>query len=286
MNFSITRKNSGVISWEDSQVAYICENYQNGETIKSLSDKFKTSPQAIRTLLRKNEIELKGNTQGYPRNSHFFKQIDTPQKAYWLGFLYADGSVSSRNNEVEISLKDLEHLQKFQKAIEATNHRIQKVEDNRFLKLAVFYHFAIKDKNLHDDLISFGCVPNKTYIDLNIPDLKEELISHFIRGYFDGDGSLHWLKGTQNYRVSFAGCKTLLEDIKKAIGKENLSVRREMNGDREKQVFALQIAGRYNVVNLLNYMYKDSTEEMRLDRKYDLYLQALNWGASSLNSQE
>lgn len=271
---TITRKNGGVIVWSIDQVNYIRDEYINqNSSLQSLSEEFKVSPEALRNMMRRNKIELKGCKQGYPRNEHYFTNIDTPDKAYWLGMLYADGCVIEKHYEVSISLIDKEHVEKFKNAIGAINHKIGEYHDKRWTEEKIIYVFSIKDSQLASDLIKWGCVPNKTLIINKIPNIPRDYVSHFLRGYFDGDGSLHYLKGTDNYRISFTcGNADFLKDVKKELG-VNISLGHRKNSS----ACQLQITGRHQVERILNYLYKDSKEEIRLNRKYQKYLDCLEW---------
>ena len=271
--FTIVRTNRGTIAWSGEQVAYIIDEYINkGTSLAELGRRFKCSPAALRYLIRKKGYQLQGQKRGYPRDEYAFHNIDSAEKAYWLGFMYADGCVHSKTNEISINSKDKEHIEKFKKFLKSPNHKIQKVNDNRWQSESICYYFGIKDRQLHDDLIKWGCIPNKSLLLTCIPNIPRDYVSHFIRGYFDGDGSLHYLKKTNNYRISFSGTVDFLKDIRKELHKENLSIRQQKNN-----VPQLQIAGRKQVINILNYMYKDSTKDTRLDRKYALYLDCLKW---------
>lgn len=274
MDYTITRMNGGVIAWTDEQVAYIIDKYVNENySLKQLGKEFGCSYGTIRNLLNKHHIASRGNKQGYPRNEFYFNKIDTPEKAYWLGFLYADGCTHNGSSEVSIQLTDKEHIEKFKQAIGAINHKIVEIHDTRWENAKTLYMFSIKDKQLHADLCKWGCVPNKTFLINKIPNIPRDYVSHFLRGYFDGDGSLHYLKSTNNFRISFTcGSVEFLEDIQKELG-TSLSIRNEKGTNSNY----LQISGRHQVERILNYLYKDSTESMRLDRKYDLYLQCLEW---------
>lgn len=274
--FTLVRSNSGTISWSEDQVAYILDEYYNkGVSLKELSRRFKTSPASIRFMLRKRGHQTLGPKNKYPRNEFAFHNIDSKETAYWLGFMYADGCVHSGNNEISMNSKDKEHIEKFKKFLQCPNHKITEVKDNRWQHESVYYQFSIRDQQLHDDLIKWGCIPNKSLLLTKIPNIPRDFVSHFIRGYFDGDGSLHFLKGTNNYRLSFSGTVDFLTDIKKELHKEKLTIQQQTNN-----VPQIQIAGKKQVVNILNYMYQDSTEDIRLDRKYALYLDCLKWGAS------
>lgn len=271
--YTITRINGGVIAWTDEQVAYIIDKYINKNySLKQLGKEFGCSYGTIRNLLNKHHIKSRGSKQGYPRNEFYFSKIDTEEKAYWLGFLYADGCVHSNSYEISVNITDKEHVKKFQKAIEAINHKITITNDKRWENAKTLYQFSIKDKQLHEDLTKWGCIPQKSLKIDKIPNIPRDFVSHFIRGYFDGDGSLHYLKGTNNYRISFVGTQSFLMDIQKEL-QTNVSLYFGSSG----KAYNLQISGRKQVERILNYIYQDSTEQTRLDRKYQTYLNCLEW---------
>ena len=271
--YSITRTNGGVIAWTDDQVAYIVDKYVNNNyTLKQLASEFGCSYGSIRNLLNKQGIASRGNKNGYPRNELYFNLINTPQKAYWLGFLYADGCVHNNSNEISINITDKDQVEKFKEAIGAINHKITETKDKRFENAKTLYQFSIRDAQLHADLEKWGCITQKSLQLKTIPNIPRNYVSHFIRGYFDGDGSLHYLKGTDNFRISFIGTKEFLTEIQKEIG-TNVSLQHGASG----QAYTLQISGRKQVERILNYLYKDSSPDMQLTRKYNSYLDCLEW---------
>lgn len=271
--YTITRGKGGVIAWTDEQVAYIINKYLNENyTLKQLGKEFNCSYQTIRNLLNKHKIKSRGNKQGYPRDEFYFNKIDTEEKAYWLGFLYADGCVHSNNYEISVNITDREHVEKFKTAIKAFNHSITEIQDKRFQNAKTLYQFSIKDKQLHQDLIKWGCIPQKSLLINKIPNIPRDYVSHFLRGYFDGDGSLHYLRGTNNYRISFVGTKDFLNDIQKEL-QTNVSLQSNIAG----KAYVLQITGRRQVERILNYLYNNSKENNRLNRKYQKYLDCLDW---------
>ena len=271
--YTITREKGGVIAWTDEQVAYIINKYLNENyTLKQLGKEFNCSYPTIRNLLNKHKIKSRGNKQGYPRDEFYFNKIDTEEKAYWLGFLYADGCVHSNNYEISVNITDREHVEKFKTAIKAFNHSITEIQDKRFQNAKTLYQFSIRDKQLHQDLIKWGCIPQKSLLINKIPNIPRDYVSHFLRGYFDGDGSLHYLRGTNNYRISFVGTKDFLNDIQKEL-QTNVSLQSNIAG----KAYVLQIAGRRQVERILNYLYNNSKENNRLNRKYQKYLDCLDW---------
>ena len=130
----------------------------------------------------------------------------------------------------------------------------------------------ITSAELCNSLVNLGIGYNKSHFDLHIPNIPEHLIKHFIRGYFDGDGSLHWLNGTKNFRISFVGTAPFLKDIQKELG---LSLSLGQQKGNQSKYF--QVAGRKQVPMILDYIYKDSDENIRLTRKYKNYLDCLTW---------
>ena len=271
--YTITREKGGVIAWTDEQVAYIINKYLNENyTLKQLGKEFNCSYPTIRNLLNKHKIKSRGNKQGYPRDEFYFNKIDTEEKAYWLGFLYADGCVHSNNYEISVNITDREHVEKFKAAIKAFNHNITEIQDKRFQNAKTLYQFSIRDKQLHQDLIKWGCIPQKSLLINKIPNIPRDYVSHFLRGYFDGDGSLHYLRGTNNYRISFVGTKDFLNDIQKEL-QTNVSLQSNIAG----KAYVLQIAGRRQIERILNYLYNNSKENNRLNRKYQKYLDCLDW---------
>ena len=271
--YTITREKGGVIAWTDEQVAYIINKYLNENyTLKQLGTEFNCSYPTIRNLLNKHKIKSRGNKQGYPRDEFYFNKIDTEEKAYWLGFLYADGCVHSNNYEISVNITDKEHIEKFKAAIKAFNHNITEIQDKRFQNAKTLYQFSIRDKQLHQDLIKWGCIPQKSLLINKIPNIPRDYVSHFLRGQFDGDGSLHYLRGTNNYRISFVGTKDFLNDIQKEL-QTNVSLQSNIAG----KAYVLQIAGRRQIERILNYLYNNSKENNRLNRKYQKYLDCLDW---------
>lgn len=135
-------------------------------------------------LVRKHDFDL-----------DYFESIDTPEKAYWLGFIYADGSLAP-NNTLRIGLhkEAKKHLTKFAKAVGYTGKIRGPDKDGR-------YDLDLTSKKFAEDLRDKGVVENKTFI-VRYPDfLSRELNRHFIRGVFDGDGTITTHKSRYRERV-------------------------------------------------------------------------------------
>lgn len=283
--YTIARKQgTGAIIWSEDQKQYIKQEYVDKDrTLKSLASEFNVQPQAIRNLLRKMNVEIiNKKIRNYPRNSNYFTNIDSSEKAYWLGFMYADGTVSSKTNTIALGLKDQEHVEKFKQAIGAYNNKISVVTDNRFSQPCIMYDFSIRDSQLHDDLIAWGCVSNKSYVEeLRMPNINSEYIWDFLRGFFDGDGCITWSKNNNRYTISWTGNKYFLQDIRKLCQKDKVSIEQNV---KSKITYQFRLSGQQDVLRILTNMYKNATIDTVLERKLIIVNSCLSsLGASPLN---
>ena len=185
------------LSIEDEK--YIIENYNNFST-KDLMLKFNVSKTPILRLLKKNNVVIK-TSKIYDVDETYFEEINNEEKSYWLGFLYADGYV--RHGELRLKLKrgDKKHIELFRDCL-GSNHKIideiGKVVVSGRTYTSEYSSLSIYNTKLVKDLIKHGCTNKKTFT-ITFPELREDLIRHFIRGYFDGDGSIYQNK-TKNLK--------------------------------------------------------------------------------------
>ncbi len=181
-------------------------------------------------IIKRNGREKLVPNKKYTVNDSYFENINSEEKAYWLGFIYADGYIndSHRNKFLELGLSsiDRDHIIKFSKSCES-NHPIKnRVISKNYKKIdgnnCESTHIKIYSTKIVNDLIKIGCGNKKTW-KIVYPDfLKIDLHCHFIRGYFDGDGNIYKPKGGINrYVVSIAGNKLFLEGLNDIL-KNNL----------------------------------------------------------------
>lgn len=282
--FTIARKDgSGAIIWSEDQKRFIIHEYQDKDnTLKAIAEMFQVRPESVRNLLRKENIEITNKKiRNYPRNSNYFNDIDTSEKAYWLGLFYADGTIEKNGNQIALSLKDKEHVEKFKNAINAFNNKIVEIKDNRFSKICYLYEFTIRDKGLHDGLLQHGVLPNKSYQLFGLPQLSDNnLMRHFIRGYYDGDGGLSYkiceIISQSTFTVSLTGNFQFLTELKKFLNREKLSL---SQNSVSKITYQFAMSGRQQVLSFLKWLYQDADESIRLDRKYNKYLELLHYEA-------
>lgn len=206
----------------------------------------------------------------YVCDSHYFDVIDTPAKAYWLGIMFTDGNVSKHTNAVSLNSTDKGMLEAFIKVLNSdypiyTNERSKKNP-----KWKDTYALRIYDEHLKNTLIKKGVVPNKTK-NLSYPKwLSSELNSHFIRGLFDGDGSV-WSSSGRGY-FSITGYLPFLEEVQEVliqeagVNKTKLAPRKESSGD-------IRYGGKVPMKQLYDYLYKDARYFLRRKKeKFEEFL--------------
>lgn len=175
------------------------ELYKSGKTMKEICDIEDTNITTLKKYLKQNNIKIRRenkNSQKWTVNQDYFKIIDTEEKAYWLGFIYADGNVylneKDRRSVFNFNLKGSDEymIEKLKKCISYTGPIFTKKYKNPKYNSAKGIN--VGNKELCINLINLGCVPRKSCI-IKFPTYKQvpqNLYHHFLRGYFDGDGSV------------------------------------------------------------------------------------------------
>lgn len=233
------------------------------------------SIKSIKDYLKEKNLWSGHRSLKYYYDEFFFDKIDTEEKAYWLGFIYADGYLTNEYSVgIEIHEKDINHVEKFRQSLKAES-TVKVYHKNSTFGPQTNCRFVIRSKHMHSILLSYYGSIHKTF-EGHFPKIdREDLVRHVIRGFFDGDGSITGEPKDENHlfcpQISFIGTKETLEYI------ENISGFSWSWGQRfpEKKTNNYQIGcGRVNdCISFLNFMYKDAT--IYLDRKHDRYLNML-----------
>lgn len=270
------------IIFTDEQIAEIINCYVvNKKSLKEVANKFNVNVSVIQRVLKENNINTRSNSinsRKYYADFNYFEKIDTEHKAYWLGFIYADGYISSKQGAsdsvgISLALKDVDHLIKFKNDINATypinNYVSSGYGENDYCRI------LIASNKLAKDLISHGVLKQKTNILSPPTTVPDHLIRHFIRGYFDGDGCLSYYSTRDRYSIKILGTKEFLDFIKDFIYNNiNYNINKYYKRKPEHTVCSLEISSEIKALEFLNIIYADST--ICLERKYNRYLNLCN----------
>lgn len=202
----------------------------------------------------------------YLCNEHYFDEIDTEARAYWLGFIGADGSTSGGLFELPAALKDRLHIERFKQTIDFEGPL--QIEDNdKYSRCKL----RITSPTLVSRLKQLGIVVDK-HLTLPWPDLNEPLLIHYLRGYFDGDGSfaLSTCKDGRTPQITFG----LLGNLQFLTCCQNLIMQRcELRRTKigaegpNQQIYKLAYCGNRQVARIANYIYQDATVYLARKRK-------------------
>lgn len=251
------------------EIEDMIDMYLNGCILKDLEIKYKTSDTTIMALFDKAGIPRRHGI--YECNENFFDEIDTEEKAYYLGLLYADGYNNVERGSIKLVLQeeDIEILNHFNKVTE--NTRPLKIIKNSNIKnnWKDCYEFSICNKHMSKVLEKHGVYQAKS-LRLTFPNwLDKSLYPHFIRGYFDGDG--HISKGKYNYSMSIVGTEVFCSYLQGWLeSKLDIETHLYVSTTIEKTTRTFMITKKEHSKKFFDFIYNDA--HLYLKRKYDVYL--------------
>lgn len=270
-NNKIKKVNRSIFSNEDK--TFIFKNYKS-TTYKEIADKLNFSERQIRHYV---EHYLDNKTRVF--NDRYFQNIDTPTKAYWIGYIYADGYIVYNPNKriYEFGMQ-LQKLDK-QVLIDLNNelggvHEITEghfegfILNNKNITISDSVRLRVYSKNLVEDLMQKNILCNKTYKP-EFPILNTYFID-FLRGYIDGDGCIYVNKFKKYYPTIHITSynKKILNYISNKVYKEyNLKSKVYSETEKKHRIY-FQGKSAYNLMKLLYY----NNSVQKLNRKYEKFL--------------
>lgn len=231
----------------------------------------------VKRVLEEEGVTLRTKSGSGPQKSKYkmnnnYLQTQGRNQAYFIGLIASDGNISSSDNRVELELAsvDLPILEQLRQELELEREiKIYETSSGYVKNKLYFYSAQIKR-----DLISYGVVPNKTYSkSFSFPKkMQKEYIIDYIRGYFDGDGSVK--PSGSNNRPAFQIDGTqlhVLQDMQKYFKEvHSLELRITKQSKTNVQLYRLYCYAD-TAEKVFELMYKDKEETLYLTRKYDKY---------------
>lgn len=239
-------------------------------SLTTLSKKYHCKRETISKYIKLLGFEVINRTTGKHINSNIFDNIDTEEKAYWFGFLCADGCIT-KNNYVELGIhwNDYDHMQKYRKFLELES-------DDSIKRNKNVARVRIHNNHMAEQLLKKGCIHNKSHL-LKFPKLSifanRSLVYDFIRGYCDGDGCLRFYQNYKNVWVcdlTITSTKEFLEGVKKFLNIEGGYMRNCSTSKMQTDAWNLS----YRCVparQVARLLYENSS--IYMDRKYKIYKQ-------------
>lgn len=249
--------------------------YKNCGSMQKMADTLNVSIDSIYKYMKlynvKYEKKYKGN---YYCNNRFFKD-ESPESFYLAGFIAADGSVQYRKYskilKITLSKKDINHLEKIKKILDS-NHPIKeyKVKKSKLVNSEnESVEIQIANKDIVDDLKKFNIIPNKTKV-YEMPEwiLSHKFLNHFMRGYFDGDGTITYCglaKGRKKIQLNFSilGTEKFIKQYREILFKFCKANYAKIT--QHSSIFKINYSGNNLVKNIYDFLYKN--QNICLQRK-------------------
>lgn len=258
------------------EIEEIITMYKNNISLREIERKTHHGRDRISKMLENLGIKTtSGNHyRKYFFDFDFFEKIDTELKAYWLGFMYADGCVLPQNRygeqkiQLTLAQQDEQTIIDFKNDLKSTypiRYDNSKHKKNENAQIQVIMNMC--SQKTVDDLKKLGCVEKKSLI-LTFPteeQVPNSLIHHFIRGYFDGDGSIYISNNRGN--ISFVGTEDFIKTLSSYFNYGSV-----VQDKRKPNSWYLNTAGYNPVKEYYDFMYQDATRYMQ--RKYNKFQEA------------
>lgn len=269
----------------DYKQIYLEEHVKNGLTYSQIREKYNI-PRGTWDYHVRKTLGYRNDGRKYRANDDFFDIIDSEIKAYLLGFLYADGYISSDGRiGILLNEKDIEIMNLIHDFI-APNSEIKHINYQN-IKRDPQIKLRFQSKRLYKRLQEFGFTTDKTHHNCEIlSKIPEDFKRHFIRGYCDGDGSLRFKKNYNKDNISYwanigivfcNGVPKILEEIKDFFGFNSII-------KKHKSWYTLSYYKKECVKPICELLYNNCTYYLK--RKYDIAMNNINYcNNTELNSE-
>ena len=265
------------IKFSQKETKRIITLYKKGKTFKEIAKKYNVSQGTIQRIRTEEGISVP-KRQKHVFDTNIFNKINTKEKAYWIGFLMADCGIhrDGYSLQLEITQKDIDHLRKFKDFLKASNPIINTRKN--------CCRITICGKDFIKNISKHGLIPQKTLVTEAPSTIPSRLLSHFYRGIFDGDG---WITSRKQYRKKnnqiyyidkrtyeygfSSGSEKFINQIHQWIcnqisQKRGYIIHRSQNGN---SCYQLTFGGNNTFIKISKILYKNTNQDIYLDRKYE-----------------
>lgn len=243
------------------EIDFIVNNYHT-MTSTELADKFNCSIGFITKIWHDHGLRGKERRIYKLKNQDYFAIIDSPAKAYFLGLIASDGCVHTKksNTNQDILLISLKSYDKYilnvLKNELGLDKPIRHNQSNDTVTIEV-----VSDK-ICSDLKKYNITPNKTWT-FKPNNISDKYMSHFIRGYFDGDGCITTTNKLRpsDYSISIVGNKECMQYISNYLKKININNRILQDKRKEKyanEFYTITLVNSIEKYSFLKYIYNDA----------------------------
>jgi predicted DNA-binding protein YlxM (UPF0122 family) len=234
----------------------------------------------FKTRTRSDAWKHRGTEDVYKINENFFHNW-SKEMSYVLGLILADGNIDAETNQVKIKIKEGYLLENVKKTLNS-EHPI------KYDKITDMYSFGFCRKKMSNKLFELGVTSRKS-LNVRFPDVPDEFLSHFIRGVFDGDGSVFFEPRSKTYplRVSFiSGSKEFITTLENTLHSHAGLRKRNIYKLHRKNISYYIRYSHKESLKFFDYIYAGADESLRLERKYQKFMGMGSVQSKNLSSWE
>ena len=234
--------------------------YRDGKSSFDIASIYKVTQGTIIGILKTNNIPRDNRYHNLNLDVDYFSNIDSIDKAYFLGFMIADGNVNGDNNMVSLSLsnKDKYILEIFSDVTHSSNKLYSRKDKPETT-------FRLKNHKWVSDLSKYGVVPRKTFTSY-LPTISDEFMPHMIRGLIDGDGWISYM----SHQLGFCGNEIIVTEVRDFLV-NRLDVYNVSVIHPRDNLYQITWASKKDIQVICEYLYNNK-KRYYLQRKYNNYL--------------
>lgn len=250
------------------QIEEIKNRYENGEPLIKLQQKFNISYDRVKNITSTCNYISSAKRLNPNLNESYFNQINSPEKAYWLGWIISDGAITNQPEkskfQLEITIKQED---------EDILHLLEKdlgVENKVYTSQKIYKRFSLGCKQMIYDLENLGITQNKSFT-VKVPQFDESYNSAFLRGLFDGDGGFtHYQRSSGQIcnELSFCGNEYIIQWVQDTLF-HDLPFLSKNSITNEHSIKRIRWSKQKDLIMLRDYLYNNHNNHC-LKRKYNL----------------
>ena len=248
--------------------------YSDGYSLNDLQKILGVHRSTLSGYLKESGIHVNYQEKSKNLNQNYFNQIDSEDRAYMLGFIFADGSINLDYNRltIDLSIQDQDILVKFSTILYGRNHvKVYTRNNRKYCKL------DINSKTICNQLLKYNLTENKTFTAQYPEMIDRSLNKHFIRGLIDGDGCIYLPSNNRSSPLVALIATRAMNDTVSKILDSVLNLKSyvcKVHGQDISIMSELRIKNYHRCKILLDWLYRNSS--IHLDRKYNRYLTFLS----------
>lgn len=274
-------------AFTEAEEIAMCDRYVSGQTGEEIAPDFGCAPATVRGIVRRRGFALRraGTRRKYDCDDGFFDSIDGERKAYWLGFIAADGCVHGSRLEVKLGRRDRSHLLRLKAGLNSAapvRDRISRIGDKEYPASVL----ALTSPQIVAALARQGVVGRKSLVLQWPTSFPNDLMPHFLRGYVDGDGGFYVRKSsrdssyTPELTFSFIATPNFCKDAQAYLTQAARCSLVKLEPHHNSGMTSLRYSGALQVSRIYNLLYDGAT--VWLPRKREVIqdhirVKRINW---------